>query len=73
MQFWMSPHPPVRGIRLLGTRPSVHTGFHKAWTARGLHIQVIQCLQVRFHYCWDQTWSVFVCARLAGDCNGAMN
>ena len=47
VQFWMSPHPPKRGIPLLGTCPKVHTGFHKAWTARGLHTQVIQYLQVQ--------------------------
>ena len=49
VQFWMSPHPPKRGISMLATCPKVHTGFHKAWTARGLHTQVIQYLQVQLH------------------------
>ena len=46
MQVWMCPHPPKRGSQLLGTCPMVHTGFHKAWTASGLHTEVISYLQV---------------------------
>ena len=42
----MCPHPPKRGSQLLGTCPMVHTGFHKAWTASGLHTEVISYLQV---------------------------
>ena len=46
MQVWMCPHPPKRGMTCLGTRPKVHTGFYKAWTAKGLHNEIIQYLQV---------------------------
>ena len=35
-QVWMSPHPPRRGSKAIGTCPMLHTGFHKAWTASGL-------------------------------------
>ena len=42
----MCPHPPKRGVICLGTCPKVHTGFYKAWTASGLHTEVIQYLQV---------------------------
>ena len=45
-QVWMSPHPPKRGSKAIGTCPMLHTGFHKAWTASGLHTQVISFLQV---------------------------
>ena len=33
---------------MLGTRPKVHTGFYKAWTAKGLHTEVIHYLQVSY-------------------------
>ena len=46
VQVWMCPHPPKRGVTWLGTCPKVHTGFYKAWTASGLHTEVIQYLQV---------------------------
>ena len=46
MQVWMCPHPPKRGATWLGTRPKVHTGFYRAWTANGLHTEIIQYLQV---------------------------
>ena len=46
-QVWMCAHPPQRGHPWLGTRPKVHTGFHRAWTADGLHTEVMDCLQVR--------------------------
>ena len=49
VQVWMTPHPPKRGIYLLGSRPQVHTGFHKAWTANGLHTEIMQYLQVQRH------------------------
>ena len=46
VQVWMCPHPPKRGVICMGTCPKVHTGFYKAWTANGLHTEVIQYLQV---------------------------
>ena len=46
MQVWMRAHPPERGSVALGTRPMLHTGFHKAWTASGLHAEVTGFLQV---------------------------
>ena len=46
VQVWMCAHPPARGITCLGTRPKVHTGFFKAWTAGGLHTEVMGYLQV---------------------------
>ena len=30
----------------MGTRPLVHTGFYKAWTAKGLHTEIIGHIQV---------------------------
>ncbi|KAL4458650.1 hypothetical protein ABPG75_013515 [Micractinium tetrahymenae] len=41
-QFWRSPHPPRRGVFLLGTQPMVHTGFLASWVGRGLDRQVLQ-------------------------------
>ena len=45
-QVWMRAHHPERGSVALGTRPLLHAGFHKAWTASGLHAEVISFLQV---------------------------
>lgn len=39
-------HPPKRGLVLMGTCPMVHTGFYQAWTANGLNMKVLDCLQV---------------------------
>jgi hypothetical protein len=29
---WTVPHPPKRGVQVLGTRPLVHKGFLLAWS-----------------------------------------
>ena len=42
----MHAHPPKRGLIVMGTQPKVHTGFYKAWTAGGLHTEVVGYLQV---------------------------
>ncbi len=34
-QMWRVPHPPARGSRMLSTRPYVHAGFLRSWTAQG--------------------------------------
>ncbi len=34
-QMWRLPHPPARGSRMLSTRPYVHAGFLRSWTAQG--------------------------------------
>lgn len=39
-------HPPKRGIYMMGSQPLVHSGFYKAWVARGLDTQVLSFLQV---------------------------
>jgi hypothetical protein len=31
VQAWRVPHPPRRGVFVLGTQPKVHKGFHQAW------------------------------------------
>jgi len=31
VQAWRVPHPPRRGVFLLGTQPQVHRGFHQVW------------------------------------------
>ena len=33
--MWRLPHPPIRGSRMLSTRPYVHAGFLRSWTAQG--------------------------------------
>ena len=42
LQFWRSPHPPQRGVVMLGSRPLIHTGFLASWVDHGLNQQVLQ-------------------------------
>ena len=36
---------------MMGTRPLVHTGFYKAWTAKGMDKEVLGHIQVLFPAC----------------------
>jgi len=42
MRAWYSTHPPARGHWYLGTRPFVHQGFLRSWTADGLKDKVLR-------------------------------
>ena len=48
VQVWLTAHQPKRGRLWMGTRPMVHTGFYKAWTAKGLDLKVIGHIQAMF-------------------------
>ena len=39
-------HPVVSDMAHLGLRPMVHSGFYRAWTDKGLNLQVIDQMQV---------------------------
>ena len=41
-QAWYATHPPKRGDWWMGTRPFVHQGFLKSWTANGLNENIVQ-------------------------------
>ena len=41
MQAWYATHPPSRGDWWRGTRPFVHQGFLKSWTANGLNATIV--------------------------------
>ncbi|KAK9808474.1 hypothetical protein WJX73_010216 [Symbiochloris irregularis] len=45
LRVWRTVHPPRRGIYMMGSQPLVHSGFYKAWVARGLDTQVLSFLQ----------------------------
>ncbi|KAK9808451.1 hypothetical protein WJX73_006949 [Symbiochloris irregularis] len=45
LRVWRTVHPPKRGIYMMGSQPLVHSGFYKAWVARGLNTQVLSFLQ----------------------------
>ena len=42
LQAWYATHPPKRGEWWMGTRPFVHQGFLKSWTANGLNANIVE-------------------------------
>ena len=42
LQAWYATHPPKRGKWWMGTRPFVHQGFLKSWTANGLNARLVE-------------------------------
>jgi len=42
LQAWYATHPPKRGDWWMGTRPFVHQGFLKSWTANGLNTNIVE-------------------------------
>ena len=47
MQVWQTAHPVVSELAHLGTKPMVHSGFYRAWTDRGLNLQIFGRIKVR--------------------------
>ena len=41
LQAWRTPYPAGVGSVLLGTRPMVHAGFHRAWFANKFNEKLI--------------------------------
>ena len=40
-QAWRTPYKAARGRRALGTRPYVHCGFLRSWTAQGFNQRLV--------------------------------
>ena len=47
IKIWRTDHPVIGEMTHLGLKPRVHSGFYKAWTAKGLNTQVVSHMQVR--------------------------
>ncbi|GAB4817729.1 hypothetical protein N2152v2_004775 [Parachlorella kessleri] len=54
LEVWRTPYPAGVGSLLLGTRPMVHAGFHRAWSANKFSEELLGRLEKVLHHCSKQ-------------------